>query len=218
MIDPDEYYDKYYEEVFNKGMISQFSNVMHKYIELPYRKKSFETILEVGSGHGQHFKHVTCGYERYIELDLRDLEGKEVVSGARYLLQGDAEDLQSFDDDSIHRLIATCLLVHLPNPEKALMEWRRVVRANGTLDIYVPCEPGILLRAFRFFTTVPKSKKLGINHKSMHYREHRNTYILCDILISETFTNDEIKTSRFPWPMPGWNFRLFDVYRITIKK
>ncbi len=218
LIDPDEYYKRYYEEVFNQGLISQLSTVMHNFIEFPHRKKSFNSILEVGSGHGQHFQHVKCKFQEYIELDLRDLEVRDFSDANRKQVQGNAEDLQGFETNSVDRLIATCLLVHLPNPEKALMEWRRVVRGNGILDIYVPCEPGIFLRIFRSFTTVPKSKKLGINHKSMHYREHRNSYILCSILIKEIFVKDKIKISKFPWPIPGWNSRLFDVYRIKIQK
>jgi ubiquinone/menaquinone biosynthesis C-methylase UbiE len=217
-IEPDDFYQQYYEKIFNNGLISRFSNFMHYFIERPRKNKYFEEILEVGSGHGQHFNFVKSKYHRYTELDLRVLENSTVGSRNRVSLQGDAQNLINIRSNSIDRLIATCLIAHLPDPDKAVSEWRRVVKAGGVLDIYVPCEPGMMLRIFRAFTTVPKSEKLGLDHKSMHYREHRNSWILCNIVISECFSDDKVKIEKFPFGLPSWNFRLFDIYRIVVKK
>ena len=210
----DDYYKDYYQKVFNSGVVSKMSDQVHKFIESPYKNSFFPVILEVGAGQGQHFNFVTAKFNRYIELDLRDTHDSMILGEQHIFICGDAEELNDFADASIDRLIATCLLAHLPNPEKALSEWSRVLKQHGVMDIYVPCEPGLLLRALRRVVTIPKSKKIGVDHKAVHYREHRNMWILCDLLIRENFKNDLIKISKFPIGGPFWNLRLFDIYRI----
>lgn len=89
---------------------------------------------------------------------------------------------------------------------------------GGVISIYIPCEPGIVLRIARFFTTVRKSKKVGLNHKSILYREHRNIWILCDLLIREIFSDCIILSRRFPINKLSWNFNLFEIYQIKINE
>jgi ubiquinone/menaquinone biosynthesis C-methylase UbiE len=58
-----------------------------------------------------------------------------------------AESL-NFPDAKFDRIIATCLVVHLKNIEKALLEWRRVLKPNGVITMYIALEPSIMLRLF----------------------------------------------------------------------
>jgi phosphatidylethanolamine/phosphatidyl-N-methylethanolamine N-methyltransferase len=219
----DEYYKKDFDLVLNSGLIGKMSNFVHRLTESFVPNSRYGTILEVGSGSGKHKFFVKNNFDSYFETDLRiDNPGELtfLIDGENSLvtrLQSDAQNLTLFADKSVDRLIATCLLVHLPDPEIALREWRRVLATNGVATIFLPCEPGILLRAFRFFTTIPKSKKFGIDHRAIHYREHRNMYIFCDLLINEIFEKDSVRRIKFPIPFFSWNFRLFDLIIIQKK-
>lgn len=214
----DEFYCKHYPKMFDSGFVGRIAGFVHWVMETPYGKDSFYSkVLEVGSGNGQHFGYVKHGFDQYIESDIRAnerLNGDEATEKWVRLI-ADAETLHNVEDNSIDRLIATCVLVHFGNPETALINWKRVVKKGGRLTIFVPTEPGMLLRFFRFFVTSRKAKKLGFDHKSVHYREHRNMWILCDILIRETFSDSKIAPRKFPLGLFPWNFRLFDVYEIT---
>jgi len=211
----DDFYANYYSKIFRTGIVGKIANFVHWIMEFPFRNyHSFDTVLEVGAGDGQHAKFVKHKYKVYIETDIRI----SITQTRNTRVQkeiSDAENLENIKDNSIDRLIATCILVHLNDPEKALENWRRVVKKEGHLSIFVPSEPSILLRFFRFFVTSKKAKRLGLNHKSIHYREHRNMWIFCDLLIRETFQDSKIRSRRFPLKIFPWNLRLFDIYEIT---
>ena len=218
----EDFYEEQYENILNTGWVGLMSNFMHRFIEIGIDKSQFfETVLEVGAGNGQHRHFVRHEYELYIESDIRSVKGQAESKNSNLKISRiklDAQDLSYFEDSSINRLIATCVLVHLPDPERALLEWRRVVKPGGAISIYVPNEPGLLLRLFQKLTTEPKSKKNGFDYKSIHYREHRNMWIFCDLLIKEIFGKSHIKRRSVPFALLPWNLRLFDVYQITIVK
>jgi phosphatidylethanolamine/phosphatidyl-N-methylethanolamine N-methyltransferase len=222
LLNQEEFYEEQYENILNTGLVGLMSNFMHRFIERGIREsQSFPTVLEVGAGNGQHGRFVKHEYERYFESDIRVVEKDEEIKISNRKIskiQLDAQNLSYFQDSSIDRLIATCVLVHLPNPESALLEWRRVVKPGGKISIYVPNEPGLLLRLFQTLTTAAKSTKHGFDYKSIHYREHRNMWIFCDLLIREIFSKSHIKKRSIPFAWLPWNLRLFDVYQITIPK
>ncbi len=214
----EDFYNMKYTRLLGDGCVGKLANFIHWKIESGVASDSyFPQVLEVGSGNGEHLKWVKHKYDKYIESDIRlrnDSQKQEKVF--RKVLN--AECLVEIKSESIDRLVATCLIVHLTNPENALMEWRRVVNSkNGEVTIYVPCEPGFLLRLVRYLTTRRKASKLGYNHLSIHYREHRNSWILSNLLISEVFSGWSIRRKRFPFGFLSWNFSLFDVYHITPK-
>ena len=210
----DDFYSNYYSKIFGSGMIGKMAGFVHWLIEIGYKKNQFlDTVLEVGAGEGQHSKFVKHQYRRYIQSDIRNSSTPTINSRVENQVSN-AEKLEEVEDNSIDRLIATCILVHLNDPEKALQNWRRVVKIQGHLSIFVPTEPSILLRFFRFFVTSKKAKKFGLNHKSIHYREHRNMWIFCDLLIRETFKDSNIRVRKFPLKFLPWNLRLFDIYEV----
>jgi ubiquinone/menaquinone biosynthesis C-methylase UbiE len=127
-------------------------------------------------------------------------------------------DLAEFKNEQIDRVIATCLIVHLAEPEDALLEWRRVCASGGLISIYVACEPGMLLRLLRQLTTVRKAKKFGLNHIRFHYREHITFFSRIDMLIEEIFEDDKIVKKFWPLRLPFWNLNLGVVYQIYILK
>ena len=214
-MDQREYYDNYYQDVVGKGGVGFLYRLYHNWLEAN-SKDFYSRCVEVGSGDSQHYEFVRHKFESYFELDLRNTEPVDKNIIGRQKAFGNAEDLSVFDNSSVDRLLASCVLVHLSDPEKALKEWKRVVRPGGEIDIYIPCEPGFLLRLAQILTTRRKCKKLGITYDQLHYREHRNHQPLLSMLIKDIFSNDIILKKGFPVTFGYWQFRLFEVYKIRL--
>lgn len=135
----DNYYKENYSKVLNEGSVGLVSALIHKLMEKPFLKTDyFHKILEVGAGNGQHFEAVKCGYDTYIESDIRLDNLPRRMNDKVIRAKVDAAKLENFKTNEIDRLISTCLLVHLPNPEDALKEWRRVTRGGGSSQSTFP--------------------------------------------------------------------------------
>jgi SAM-dependent methyltransferase len=215
----DEIYANDYSKILNSGAVGLVSNFLHKTLERRLSNKVFPTTLELGAGMGQHFPFVKHQFTTYFETDLRyeNLPHRESQKSQVKKLRIDAEKLSEFQDNSVDRVIATCLLIHLSNPENALKEWKRVLRPGGAMQIYIPCEPGMLLRGLRNITTVRKAAKIGVNHLSFHYREHKYSYPHLRLLIQENFADCKVSFRQYPFPKIGWNFNLWTVVDIEKK-
>lgn len=96
--------------------------------------------LDVGTGTGQLALYLAQSGFDVTAVDLSE----EMISHARQnaagqglsirFAIGDAESLD-FGDDSFHVVVSRNLLWTLPAPEKALAEWRRVLKPGGRLVI-----------------------------------------------------------------------------------
>lgn len=132
-VSSDEYYEEIYPQVLNKGNVGLVSNIIHKKLE-SRAKEPIDSILELGAGSGQHYKFVTQKFKFYFETDLRlqNIPNRRKEQGKAIRRKRlNAENLESIKTSSINRLVVSCLLIHLNRPEKALQEWRRVVKTGG---------------------------------------------------------------------------------------
>lgn len=206
------YYHYHYESILNEGFIGLLKGFSHSFLErkLP-REFNPQNILEVGSGVGVHRQYVKQSYKNYLQTDIRPNHKLGII-------YADAESLKNFADSSVDRVIATCLIAHLANPKQALSEWRRVTKDDGIISVYVPCEPGFLLRLLRFFSTNIKGKQKGIDHYTFHYTEHRNYYLHLKYIFTNIFKNDKVSIDKFPFPFLSWNFNFFVIYTIRVCK
>lgn len=215
---PEEYFQKAYQQVMYTGLAGLYSALVHFLIERPFRGTNTPKVIELGAGHGQHAKHVRTKVNEYIELDIDASlapNGPRAANGAPVKrIVGNAEDLSALKTNSFDRLIATCLLAHLDNPEAALEEWRRVVKPGGSISIYVPAEPGMMLRLFRRIFMVRKAARYGQDHMATIYRDHRNHFPGMQSAINKVFANDCISRQRFPFRQAGWNLSLFEIVHI----
>lgn len=68
----------------------------------------------------------------FVNVDVRDLPGVDVVA--------DARKLTSFENGSIDLIYACHILEHFPRPQtfSTLLEWNRVLKPGGVLRIAVP--------------------------------------------------------------------------------
>lgn len=210
------FYEKQYDFLFWKGFVGALVGTAHKIMEFRYKKTDrFNTILEVGAGQGQHLRFVKCEYSTYFCTDLIAPRIEKELNAKIKISSEDAQKL-SFADASFDRVVATCLLPHLDFPDKALREWRRVLKPNGVLTIYIATDPGFMLRFFRTVLVATKAKKAGFgNHLQTSHIEHRNSYLLCKTLIKANFAFDNVKLRRYPFPFLSWNFNMFAVAHIS---
>ena len=220
--DVDAFYLNDYEQIMNTGLVGRVWRYIHRSIDMPFAGTSNIRIIEVGSGNGQHFNLTKLITSEYLEIDLRvannsSLNLDKCESLGRRFVIGDAVNLDGIESNSFDGLIATCLLAHLNDVELALKNWRRVVHPGGILSIYIPNEPGLLLRFSRFFTTKPRIIKSGYNHEYIHWREHRNHFPAMRSSIMHVFEKDEVKFKNFPFSFLGWNLGLFTLVKVVKK-
>jgi SAM-dependent methyltransferase len=108
-------------------------------------------------------------------------------------------------------------MLHLPDPESALVEWRRITRPGGVVSIYVPNEPGVLTRLGRAVTTRRAAQRAGFQgFDLMMAREHHNHGWGLDKLIRHTFRDDDLLVSSWPIPRAPFSSRVFSVYHARI--
>ena len=212
----DSFYRDHYSKFIETGIVGHIASLTHVSLELGQKKIKNGVeykILEVGAGGGQHVKFCRQNYSEYIMTDLRP--ENLPTSNAKFISIPSSISAESlpFADASFDRVIATCLLAHLVEPEKALNEWLRVLKTNGCVTVYVPCEPGFLLRILQFLITNKKKKKQGVtNPKLMHYRDHIQTYMRLKVEIAEI--SKKFTLRRYPFPLLSWNLNLWAVFNI----
>lgn len=220
-VNSEQYFREAYNQVMYTGSIGIYSKIVHTMMEKGFPNNAGLKILELGAGSGEHYPYVAKSYNEYVlsDLDVTLLNHfkEQKIEGVK-VKKINAETLMFIKDNTYDRLIATCLLAHLNHPVQALQRWREVVKSGGTITIYVPSEPGMMLRLFRKLFVAPKSKKYGQNHMSMIYRDHRNHYPAMRQHIQDVFHNDSVKKRSFPFPFFGWNFNFFTLYTITVNK
>jgi phosphatidylethanolamine/phosphatidyl-N-methylethanolamine N-methyltransferase len=221
----DVFYSKYYDQILRTGLVGSAQNRTHRAIEKLWSPQDvFGRVLEVGSGAGDHKHFVKHNYSTYYETDIRFPDGtfepgtspKPGESKLNVVREiADVMHLQ-YVDGFFDRVIATCLLLHLTDPESALLEIKRVTKATGgVVTILVPCEPGILLRLSRKFLTARKAKRLGFaGYELFNARDHINYISGLDKVIKYVFRDDKVAIRRLPFHIPSWNFNLYFVYTI----
>lgn len=219
----DNWYRNNYEKV-NVTAIkgSFFKYVLHKSIELGAGRNDGLNILEVGTNNGEHLRFVESGWKNlgsYIACDVRepDLGSLEYFEsqGVKFVLAS-LEDLP-FEDNSFDRIILTCVLHHVNNPERAILELRRVLKPGGKLSILLPNDPGLMYRLSRAFTTLPIaiSKGLFWEVQLNHALEHKGNFLSLFRLLRYIFGNDKMKVLGWPFFFSTYSFNVFSTIQIT---
>ena len=215
------YYKEFYSEMMghnSKGFLSILWKYPHRLMEKPFKNNSKKRILELGAGEGEHLQFVKQNFNEYLltDIDKKRLDKIIVEDPQRVSTKKvDASHLP-FGDNTFDRVVATCLIAHLSDPEKAMSEWRRVLKPGGNLSIYVPCEPGFALRLFRKLFTAPKAKKLGFEGFNLYIaRDHVNDAFRILNLLVEIFREDSVKLVFRPFYFRTWYLNLFCIAQVT---
>jgi ubiquinone/menaquinone biosynthesis C-methylase UbiE len=226
--DQSDYYENYYKEVHYKGFLKNFTNGYHRKLERPHKPaQKFSKVLEIGGGTGEHLSFVKHQFDSYVLLDISKndealVQLQKDVRGSRIqFLLADATEIPA-PDNHYDRVLATCVLHHIPKVENALNELRRVAKDGALLDLYLPCDPGLLYRWIRHWTSHLKQKRtMKLSWRQVKYlwaTEHRNHYLGIFMMCKNIFEDDKVKVQRYPFVFASWNFNLYSVIRIQIQK
>lgn len=203
-----------YDDYLYVGAQGFFMRQLHSRMEKPFPKHEvFPLTVEVGAGEGQHLPYVRHQFSRYVMTDLRARRSEEALPPGAEFMAADAENLP-FEDGSVDRLVSTCVLHHLGDPERALRSWRRVVRPGGAITILLATDPGFAHRLGRHLTTRRAAMKLGLDYDLEMAREHRNHAGALMVMIERVFATDQTRYVGLPFPWRTWNFNYSCTYQI----
>ena len=203
-----------YHDITCVGLQGFLGRRLHLSMERPFsRSDHFSLTVEVGAGEGQHLPFVRHNFDRYVMTDIRAALSTAVLPPKVEFRTANAEDLP-FEDGSVDRLVSTCVLHHLSDPERALRSWRRILRPGGVLTIHLSTDPGIAIRLGRRLTTHRAARKLGVDWDLEIARDHRNHAGGLMVMIDRTFAADEVRCVGQPLPWRTWNFNYGLIYQI----
>ncbi|HEY0645849.1 MAG TPA: class I SAM-dependent methyltransferase [Nocardioides sp.] len=222
----DDYYLRHYETVHGAGARGGAASVMHKRLERGRSDHAYPLTVEVGAGRFEHYPFVTHARDRYVATDIRvptenDVY-KTIVSGTGpadlEFRRSDAMALD-FDDRSVDRVVATCLLIHLPDPYGAMHEWQRVLRPGGVIDVLVPCDPGVVSRAFRRGVSQRVARKQGVpaeEYALVNAIEHLSPFNrVLRLVRAAVEPGRRLEVEYFPFAkVPSWNLNAFAIMRV----
>lgn len=214
-----DFFETDFKKIFHSGGIfGALTTFIHNATEKKFGKKAhFEKVLEIGGNSGKHLESVRHSFSEYYINDIKSYD--LLPTALNYFNSGklkinicDAENLE-LPDHSFDRVIIVCVLHHCKDPEKMLLEARRVLKSRGVLTIYLPCDPGIIYRLCRKIVTIRKDFN-NLKYSLINAREHRNHYHSLNILIDHVFKSDQIIKSKRPFPYTTWNLNIYTIYNI----
>ena len=211
------YRDFYRSVIFGNGFGPRAVRKCHKSMEKNFKNNTFNQVLEIGGGTGEHLDFVGHTYERYFLTDLVQpvLNTKWERNPKIICQQVNAEELP-YADDSFDRVIATCLLHHVEKPEKVLQEIARVLKPTGVATIFLTCDPGLVVRLLRRLSTARIAKQEGFRgYELMIARDHRNHIGSLLQMAKFVFRNRNMKDTYFPWRIPSWNLNGYVIIQIS---
>ena len=217
----EDYYLSNYKRINISGDISNVvTKLMHRFLENGRDSIPFEKVLEVGALNGEHTHFVNHEFSQYYVTDIRNPSQTTIdcLSKRGFTFRfADVENLP-FEDAYFDRVISTCLLHHLENPEQGISEILRVVKSGGTVDILVPNDPSFIYSASWFVTTgirallKRKFRESYTNRKSEHIKDLKSIEISLLALINYNLIEKKHFPNVFKWK------NLAVLFRFTIIK
>jgi len=127
-------------------------------------------VLDVGCGTGRITRNLS-GNVLGLDINEWNLEHARVNAPNAKFILGDCENMKQIPSASIDFVVFTETLEHIPNPEKALQEIKRVLKVGGKAVITVPSQS--LIWHFRKYltTTHPHSEPFHRNFSEASFKE-----------------------------------------------
>lgn len=218
----DHYYEQSYANVHSDGGLATANGAMHERLEAGRGNGFYPRTLELGAGNGEHLAHVKHGFDEYIATDIRAPSTNRLIDAYRLahperkirVEQADCCALP-FPDGFADRLVAGCLLMHLPDPVAALLEWQRVVSPDGVIDLIVPCDPGLLLRLFRRIVSERSAKRQGAldDYRLVNALDHVSSFPRLERIAQATTEDGRVLRVRYhPFKLRSWNLNAFAIF------
>jgi ubiquinone/menaquinone biosynthesis C-methylase UbiE len=226
----DDYYQDKYQSVHGSGALGLAATIMHTSLERKRSKSAYPVTLELGCGNFQHYQYVEHSRQQYICADIRQPEDCELYSrndssvgpsDLEFIIM-DAANIP-LEANSVDRLLATCLIMHLADPLSAIKEWQRVVKHDGVIDFLVPCDPGFTTRLFRKIMSERAGRKHGVSaqqYQLVNAIEHINSLPRILTLVRaglEPQRSMKVRYSPFGL-LKSWNINAFAIVSIEPAK
>ena len=215
------YYSQHYDRLHTRGPLGRASANFHKGLERPHIGKHYPQTLELGAGNMTHFSFVRHSFDRYLMSDIRDAPQCDLLN--RPDLEYRSMDAGALDlsDQSFDRVVATCLILHLPDPLGALREWQRVCRSGGVVDYLVPCDPGVTSRLFRRMISEAIVGKHGVSreeYRLINALEHVSSFPrVWEISRQAVRPDNSLSIEFFPFSkVQSWNINAYAIFRISV--
>lgn len=156
----DSYFAGDYQEIIYTGLIGWFSRLTHELMDRPFRNTKTPVVLEVGAGVGQHARYSRTDFDTYYSTDISDdaLAACTTKDPRVIVMKADAQHLSTFADESVDRVVATCLLAHLADPERPSRNGGASLSQVGLFPFTSPPNQGCFCA---FFVTSPSFPNLG---------------------------------------------------------
>ena len=208
-------YEDDYEKLFITGRNGLASKIMHRLLERKLDGSYFSQTLEIGANKGEHLQHVRHTYDNYLQTDIVDRRDSQLLNHKVTFTIADVCDLH-FSDNFFDRIVVTCVIQHVENPEKAFKELLRVLKPGGNCRVLLQSDSSLLFRLIRTLTTVRYARKAGkLEEVQLFFaREHRNNYLNLITLARYTFKNHSFKS--YGWPIKIWPLEVFRI--VEVKK
>lgn len=144
-------------EVYDRSGDGKFVAPMYDEIIDRIMDANPKKLLDVGCGTGNVLMKLNsnedlCLYGLDISEKMIETAKKNLGNKAE-LKVGDSEYMP-WEDDSFDVIVCNASFHHYPNPEKVLLEMKRVLKSNGTLIIGDPTAPVILRQALNRYYKV----------------------------------------------------------------
>jgi SAM-dependent methyltransferase len=226
-LSPNDFLSRWYSEDYEANAYGSkagsIQNWMHRSLERGFDGSCrFGQVLEVGANTGEHLDFVRHQYDSYVLTDIRDPlspEDKDRLAQRGVTFRtADAQSLP-FSENQFDRTVVTCVLHHVPEPEQALCELRRVTKAGGIVDIFLSSDPGLAFRLARWVGPYRSARLAGLGDvkRLVDARDHRNHVGALRRLVGHVFRKDLCLERSFPVSGLTWNSSLWHTYRILVR-
>jgi ubiquinone/menaquinone biosynthesis C-methylase UbiE len=214
----EKFYRIYYSQVFDSQNLTSFASyayqTTHKKLEKSFDKRTtFEKVIEIGAGKGEHLKFIKHNFNEYVSSDLIPYESDQFDKRVRNM-SFNATDIP-FPDKYFDRSLMMCVLHHVKDVYKVLEEIKRVTKPGGVISIFLPHDPMFANRLNRRIFVTPKAKRLGFQeYEFVNALEHSNHYHSILIQTRYLFSGNRIKVNQYPFRIKFPSINLFSIIEI----
>jgi phosphatidylethanolamine/phosphatidyl-N-methylethanolamine N-methyltransferase len=218
----DDLLNYWYEKHYQDFTYNKYTKIFQKYFHSKLETKKFASTkdcltLEIAANMGEHLIFVE-DKSNYYMLDRNLNISNKIQSIQSNYIFGDGY-LLPFKDNTFDRIVITCLLHHVPYPDRILKEVRRTLKPNGNLSLFLPSDPGFLFRLVKKVGRIhlKRSKVMELKKVVDAYDHIGNVWSLSNI-ITHIFSEDIVRVKKYPFNFNSYDLNLFSVYQIQVNK
>lgn len=173
--------------------------------------------LEIGAGLGDHLKYENFNLQEYTAIEIVP-EYAQIIKEkypSIYVVTEDCQNRLPFKNNYFDRILAIHVLEHLPNLPKALDEFIRILKDNGSFVVVLPCEGGDIYTCARQISSKRMfEKRYHQNYDWLIQSDHLSS--ASEVLIELKSKFEIIDMCYFPFHIPSIHLNL--CIGVTMKK